>query len=157
MIPGAIARFSQPTSSTSKAQSLASASPAWKMLLMFASDPMLKTALAGRGHHGCSAGNAGIGHRKIVAIEVWALMARTILNVWAHATGADDEDERAVDFSQLLFEAMALAPLQGALVFRQRDKGLWSAATEEVFGEELPALQGFIITSIRQVPVTGIN
>ena len=86
----AVARFSQPTTITSKAQSLASASPAWKMLLMFASDPMLKTALAGEAIMDVRAGKWESGIRKIIAIEVWALMAQTILNVWAHATGADE-------------------------------------------------------------------
>jgi hypothetical protein len=133
----AVGAFSQPTLVSTKSQSLASAGPMAKMLLMFAADPMLKTAIMGEAIFKDIGrdGNWEKGIRKVIAVEVWSLVSQSILNAWAHATGADDKDPDK-DEPWLIrhwIRALCLAPFQGLFVLGNVTEALISAATGERF------------------------
>lgn len=140
----AVSKYSQPTSSVSKAAGLLTASSAGtRAYLLFMADPTLKTTLANEGLMHIGRGNWEIGIRRIVAVEVASLVTQFVLNAYAHFLGdgavpeGDDEDEWMF---QHFWRAAIMAPLQGWFIAGNIAEALikW-AFREGVFRRGSPA------------------
>ena len=111
----AVARFSQPISITSKSQIEITSSAGIKMMMMFMSDPRLKTAIMAESIANLRKGkDIEMSLQRIAMIEGMAILSQLVANLYAHWTSDDDDEE--MWWAQGFWHAALLAPFQDLFV-----------------------------------------
>jgi hypothetical protein len=137
----AVARFSQPTGITSKSQLEITSSAGIKMLMMFMSDPRLKTAILVESIGNLAKGkNIGMALQRIAVVEGMAILSQLVANLYAHAISDDDDEE--MWWAKGFGRAAMLAPFQGFfLVGSIAEATIAAVFGERALGKSAPGAQ----------------